>query len=89
MNSTTQDLTTLTISELAYLIERDWSKIGKGVNYAARPYLDSMKALYTMRDEGYGYDMPGQQIAYFLSNATSWRGEVAKAVKLELKRRSK
>lgn len=47
-----QDLTKLTISELAYMIERDWSKIGKGVNFAARPYLDSMKTIDTMTDEG-------------------------------------
>ena len=46
-----------------------------------------MAAMRTMGtiDEDYGCD-PGREIVlYFLSNATTWRGPVARAVKKELK----
>jgi hypothetical protein len=36
-------------------------------------------------DEMYGYDTGKSVVLYFLSNATSWRGEVARRVKAELK----
>jgi hypothetical protein len=76
------------LSDLAAMIQRDWSSQGKGVNFAAKPYLEAMRSLTTVRDR-YGMD-PGESIvAYFLSNATSWKGPTAKAVKTELRRRLK
>lgn len=72
------------ISALACLVSRDWKK----VNYAAKPYLDAMYSLNTISD-AYGYDSGQSIVRYFLSNAGSWRGDVAKAVKSELNNRLK
>lgn len=66
--------------EIAATIRKDW----KNVNYAAKPYLEAMSALSTVEDK-YGFDSGRSIVLYFLSNAGSWRGEVAKATKLELK----
>ena len=74
----------LSIAELAVLCRKDW----KNVNYAARPYLEAMYSLSSI-DDSYGFDSGRGVVAYFLSNAASWRGDVAKAVKAELKRRLK
>jgi len=61
-------------------IRKDW---GAKVNYAAKPYLDAMSSLNSITDN-YGADSAKSIVAYFLSNASSWRGEVAKAIKAEL-----
>jgi hypothetical protein len=68
------------LSEIADEITRDWPS----VNYAAKPYLNAMKSLDQIT-ETYGQDPAKSIVAYFLSNATSWKGEKAKAVKAELK----
>jgi len=65
-------------------IRRDWSKIGKGVNYAAKPYLDAMATLVTAADR-YGADSGASIIAYGLGNMGSYRGETARRLKAELK----
>lgn len=67
------------LSQIASEIRKDW----KPVNYAAKPYLDAMQTLDTMTDN-YGMDSARSIVAYFLSNASTWRGEVAKAIKKEL-----
>jgi len=72
------------ISTIAREIQADWSKIGKGVNYAAKPYLDAMKSLDKISD-AYGADTGKSVVLYFLSNASSYRGETAKRLKAELK----
>jgi len=72
------------ISTIAREIEADWSKIGKGVNYAAKPYLNAMKSLDKVSDD-YGADTGKSVVLYFLSNASSYRGETAKRLKAELK----
>ena len=78
------DYTSLPLSGLARVVRRDW----KNVNFAAKPYLDAMSQLGSIKDN-YFMD-PGREIVlYFLSNATTWRGPVAKAVKAELNRRLK
>lgn len=69
------------IHEIAAEIERCWPK----VNYAARPYLDAMKQLSLPTDMFYADDAKSVVI-YFLSNATTFRGEDAKRLKAELKR---
>ena len=66
--------------QIAAEIRRDWKK----VNYAAKPYLDAMGSLDTINDN-YGYDSGKSVVLYFLSNAASWRGGVAKRIKAELK----
>jgi hypothetical protein len=70
------------LNVIAEAIERDWPK----VNFAARPYLDAMHALRSVSDD-YGMDRGDMIVAYFLSNASGYRGETARAIKAELRRR--
>lgn len=72
------------IHEIAQEIRKDWRKDGKpNINFAAKPYLEALDTLNLVTDP-YGADDAKYCITYFLSNATSWRGEVAKRVKAEL-----
>ena len=73
-----------TVAELTAIIRKDWQK----VNYAAKPYLAAMESMQSVA-HSFGYDSGKSVVLYFLSNAGSWRGEIAKAVKLELKNRTK
>jgi hypothetical protein len=68
------------LSEIAREIKTDWKK----VYFGAVPYLQAME---TMQDvsQNFGFDSGKSIVLYFLSNANSWRGEVAKRVKKELK----
>ena len=68
------------LSEIARDIRRNWAS----VNYAAVPYLNAMAQLDTMADRYYE-DSAQSVVAYFLSNAATWRGEHAKRIKAELK----
>jgi hypothetical protein len=76
------DLKALTISQIAKLIMKDWGV----VNYAAKPYLQAMNELKTVNDK-YGHDSGASIVRYFLSNAASYRGDLARAVKKELRLR--
>jgi hypothetical protein len=69
------------LSTIASEIRKDW---GVKVNYAAKPYLSAMAGLDSINDQ-YGYDDARSIVLYFLSNASSWRGENAKRIKAELK----
>lgn len=64
---------------IANEISKDWQK----VYFGAVPYLDAMYSLNSIADK-YGYDSGRSIVAYFLSNASTWRGETAKRIKLEL-----
>ena len=66
--------------EIAREISRNWSP----VYYAAAPYLSAMLSLRTINDD-YGFDNGRSVVAYFLANASSWRGDVARRIKAELK----
>lgn len=77
------DLKNKTISQLAYMVHRDWQE---KVYFGARPYLDAMADLNDENDS-YGLDSAKSIVTYFLANATTWRGPVAREVKKELKRR--
>jgi len=77
------NLSRMKIYDIAALIAQDW---GRKVNYAAKPYLEAMFSLDSV-DDNYIMDSGKSIVAYFLSNATSWRGDVARAVKNELKKR--
>ena len=61
-------------------IRSDWKK----VNYAAVPYLDAMQQLNSI-DDKFILDSARSIVRYFLSNATTWRGEKAREIKAELK----
>jgi hypothetical protein len=66
--------------EIAKDISNDW----RNVNYAAKPYLAAMRDLNHISDR-YLYDSAESVVLRFLSNAASWRGEKARAIKAELK----
>jgi hypothetical protein len=70
----------MTLSEIAREISADWAN----VNYAARPYLDAMSQLDSVRDK-YGYDDGKSIVLYFLANAGAWRGDNARRIKSQLK----
>ena len=70
------------LSTIAQEIRNDW---GTKVNFGAKPYLDAMRTLDKITDD-YGMDSGKSIVLYFLSNATTWRGEKAKAIKAELKK---
>lgn len=70
---------TRSLSEIARDIRNNW----RPVNYAAKPYLDAMSGLDKITDN-YGMDSGKSIVAYFLSNASTWRGECAKSIKKEL-----
>jgi hypothetical protein len=78
------NLKSLSISDIASLIANDWKK----VHFAARPYLEAMFSLNAINDN-YGFDTGRSIVIYFLGNATTWKGDLAKAVKAELKARLK
>ena len=54
------------------------------VHYTAAPYLNAMLSLQD-KHSMYGADSADTIILYFLSNASSFRGGNAKALKAELK----
>ena len=65
-------------------IAQDINKAWDNVNYAAAPYLDAMLSIDNINDMY--YEDPARQIVgYFLSNASSFRGDKAKELKRELK----
>lgn len=68
------------LHEIAREIKRDW----KNVYFGAVPYLNAMATMDSI-DGVYGFDSAKSIVLYFLSNASSWRGETAKRIKAELK----
>lgn len=68
------------IHEIAQEIRRLWKK----PYFGAVPYLKAMDSLSTA-DGFYGADDAKGIVLYFLSNATTWRGEDARRIKAELK----
>lgn len=69
-----------TLREIAGEIRRDW----KRVNYAAAPYVEAMGTLDSI-EQDYFMDSGRRIVGGFLANAGSWRGEVARRVKAELR----
>jgi len=76
----TTNTTVRPIYTIAAEIRKSWTK----VNFGAKPYLDAMDSLDKVSDS-YGMDSAKSIVLYFLSNATTWRGEDAKRIKTELK----
>ena len=69
------------LSVIAREIKSDW----KNVYFGAVPYLNAMGTLNSINDD-YGMDSGKSIVLYFLSNASTWRGETAKRIKAELKK---
>ena len=76
--------TTRPLYEIASEIRKDWKK----VYFGAVPYLDAMSTLDSIEDN-YMFDSAKSIVLYFLANAGTWRGDVARRVKAELKSMSK
>lgn len=68
------------IRVIANEIAANWPK----PYFGAVPYLEAMHSLGSIQDS-YGADSAKEIILYFLSNATTWRGDVARRIKAELK----
>jgi hypothetical protein len=66
------------------VIAREISQNWKNPYFGAVPYIGAMSTLSDINDQ-YGYDDARSIVRYFLSNATSWRGDTARRVKAELK----
>lgn len=66
--------------QIASEIRKVWTK----PSYAAKPYLEAMSSLSGITDS-YLYDSGYSIVLYFLSNASTWKGEDAKRIKAELK----
>lgn len=67
------------LSEIAKEIRLNWTN----VYFGAIPYLQAMRTLGTINDT-FGDDSAKSIVIYFLSNATTWRGDVARRIKKEL-----
>lgn len=68
------------LSKIAAEITGDWTAL----HGAAQPYMDAMSELRNATDR-YGLETGSDIIQGFLNNAQTWRGEVARRVKLELR----
>jgi hypothetical protein len=79
------ELASMTISQLAAIVRANWKP---KVYFGAVPYLDAMFSLERITDT-YGCDSAREIVTYFVCNAQTWRGDVARAVKAELNRRVK
>jgi hypothetical protein len=71
---------TRSISSIAYDIKRTWAK----PYFGAKPYLDAMTQLGSINDK-FIDDDARSIVMYFLANASTFRGNDAKVLKLELK----
>ena len=69
--------------EIAREIEKDW----KRPYFGAVPYLEAMGYLNSIKDN-FIEDSGKSVVLYFLANANTWRGEVARRAKTELKNKA-
>lgn len=67
--------------EIGAEIKRDW---GRRMNGAAAPYVDGLCEVNGPTDR-WALETGADAIQGFLNNAQTWRGEVARRVKAELK----
>lgn len=65
---------------IATQIRGNWAK----PYFGAVPYLEAMLELESINDKYY-FDSAESVVRYFLANAGTWRGDVARSVKAELK----
>ena len=80
LKEVTEDAGPRSLRQIARDVRAHWPK----VYFGAVPYLDAMSCLDKVTDS-YGCDSAASIVAYFLSNATTWRGPDARRVKAELK----
>ena len=82
---TKESLDVLHLSEIARIIRQDWQKNSKSgqVYFGAKPYIDAMDTLNRIQDNYYA-DSGKSIVIYFLANAQTWKGPVAKEIKAHL-----
>jgi len=82
-----QALEAMNIRQLALEINYDpaWQQRQKAL-YAAVPYFEAMMSLDSL-DDRYIADSGLSVVLYFLANAQQYRGDKARMIKAELKRR--
>lgn len=68
------------LHEIARDIRTNWKK----PYFGAVPYIDAMAELNSIND-AYYHDDAKSIVRYFLANASTFRGDVAKSIKTELK----
>ena len=78
----TRKIDNRSLSQIALDIKKDWGVVDK----KAEQYLNVMRTLKSI-DDKHGFDSGKLIVVQFLFNAQSWRGEVAKATKIELRKR--
>ena len=66
--------------KIASEIRKAWTKVSP----YAEPYLEAIQSLDSINDNYY-FDSGKSVVLYFLSNASTWRGEDARRIKAELK----
>lgn len=71
---------TRSLHEIAREIQREWHN----PYFGAAPYIKAMWRLDKITDN-YGQDSAESIVLYFLANAQTWRGDIARRVKAELK----
>lgn len=71
-----------TFAEIAREIKKVWAK----PYFGAVPYIDAMMEIDSSgKNAPYLFETAKDIVPYFLSNATTWRGEDARRIKNELK----
>lgn len=71
------------LSEIAKDILQHW----KNPYFGAKPYIQAMLLINSADPKApYLYESAEDIVAYFLANATSFRGEYARRIKAELKK---
>lgn len=68
------------LSVIAREIRQEW----KQPYFGAEPYIAAMRSLDSI-DDAYHQDGADSIVLYFLSNARTWKGDVARRIKAELK----
>jgi len=83
---TTKNTTHRPLYEIANEIRKDWKATAKNgkIPEPALAYLNPMATLNSINDN-YMFDSAKSIVLYFLCNASTWKGEVAKRIKAELK----
>jgi hypothetical protein len=71
----------VSVREIAIAIANDW----KNISPYAKDYLEAMKNIDSINDNFYA-DSAVSVVSYFLANASTYRGENAKAYKDLLKK---
>ena len=77
-------LPNMKIYEICTVIRMSWAN----VYFGAKPYISAMASIQDINERFIAED-GRTQVAYFLANATQWKGPVARIVKKELNKRLK